>query len=85
MSHTPSTHGRTLGHAIAGGKLLSQFYLIGDDAYVNGPSLVTQGKDDNFNLEHFSLRVYIGCAFGECVRRWRVLWHPSGSSSSTTR
>lgn len=82
MSHTPSTHdslawsGTTLGYKIANGELPHPFVVLGDSAFTCTNSMITPGKDDDFNFEHSSLRINIECAFGELIRRWGILWRP---------
>ncbi|KAJ8599875.1 hypothetical protein CTAYLR_005373 [Chrysophaeum taylorii] len=38
--------------------------------------MISPGKDDDFNLEHSSVRINIECTFGLLVRRWDILWRP---------
>jgi hypothetical protein len=79
-SHDSSAFTRTdLGQRIVNGDLPAPFFLSGDNAYKNGPSLVTPGvgsKYYHFNFEHSSLRMPIEQAFGELVARWGILWRP---------
>lgn len=80
VSCTPTTHdslawtSTALGQQFAADKLPHPYYLLGDNAFVCSRSMISPGKDDNFNFEHSSLRINIECCFGELVRRWGILW-----------
>ena len=82
VSCTPTTHDslawtRTaLGQQLTADKLPHPYYLLGDNAFVCTRSMISPGKDDNFNFEQSSLRISIECCFGELVRRWGILWRP---------
>ena len=68
-----------LGQRIENHDLPEQFHLSGDNAYRNGPSLVTPGlgaRYSDFNFEHSSNRMPIEQAFGELFARWGIFWRP---------
>ena len=58
------------------GCLPESFYLIGDNAFTCNRSMITPGRDSDFNYELSRLRINVECAFGELVRRWGILWRP---------
>lgn len=82
VSCTPTTHdslawSRTaLAHRIKNGDLPRPYFLLGDSAFVCTRSMISPGRDDNFNFEQSSMRMSVECSFGELVRRWGVLWRP---------
>lgn len=82
MSCTPTTHDSLawltteLGQIFERGELPNPFFLLGDSAFTCTLSMISPGKDDDFNFEHSSLRINIECAFGQLIRRWGLLWKP---------
>lgn len=82
VSCTPTTHDSLawvtteLAERVRRGDLPYPYYILGDSAFTCTRSVITPGKDDNFNFEQSSLRINIECAFGELLRRWGLLWRP---------
>ena len=82
LSYAPTSHdslawlGSKLGQKVLNGCLPETYYLIGDSAFTCNHSMITPGRDLDFNYELSRLRINVECAFGELVRRWGILWRP---------
>jgi hypothetical protein len=65
------------------GLLPSEYYIVGDEAYVNTQQLLTpwSGRGigvwkDSFNFHLSGMRQCIERAFGQMTKRWGILWRP---------
>lgn len=76
----PSTHDSTawsatpLGMRVEAGDLPYPFFLNGDSAFIDSPSMITPSNNDpaldDFDFYQSSNRMAIECAFGILIRRY---------------
>lgn len=94
-NHAGSTHdsvafaGTSLAAHIENGRLPSDFYVIGDEAYVASEQFLTPWSGRNLSVEqdafnyHLSLmRQVVERAFGITFKRWGIFWKPLECSMS---
>ena len=72
-----------LKQAINDGALPEQYYIVGDEAFVNTNQLLTpwsgRGLGNwkiSFNFHLSAMRQCVERAFGQLIKRWGIFWRP---------